>query len=130
MELPIVSKERCETLDITQQVQEACHQWGGTGALLVYCPHTTAGVAINEHADPDVMRDLMDTLSRMVPHGGAYAHSEGNSDAHIKSVLTGNRVVLPVRGGHLLLGRWQGVFFLEFDGPRHRTLWLHFLHGE
>jgi len=130
MEITVVSKNRCEAIDITGEAQEACHRWGGTGALLVYCPHTTAGVAVNEHADPDVMRDVMETLARAVPHAGPYAHAEGNSDAHIKSVLTGNQVAVPVRAGRLLLGRWQGVFFLEFDGPRHRALWLHFLHGE
>jgi secondary thiamine-phosphate synthase enzyme len=130
MEIPVVSKKRCEALDATEQLQEACRRWGGTGALLVYCPHTTAGVTINEHADPDVMHDVTDTLSRMAPHGGPYSHSEGNSDAHIKSVLAGNQVVVPVRDGRLLLGRWQGVFFLEFDGPRNRTLWLNFLRGE
>ena len=130
MEINIVTKRHCEAIDITAQLQEACRHWGGTGALLAYCPHTTAGVAVNEHADPDVMRDLAEALARVVPHDGPYAHSEGNSDAHIKSVLAGNQVVVPVRDGHLLLGRWQGAFFLEFDGPRHRTLWLYFLHGE
>jgi secondary thiamine-phosphate synthase enzyme len=128
--MPVVSKKRCEALDITGPLQEVCNRWGGTGALLVYCPHTTAGVAINEHADADVMDDVAGALSRLVPHHGPYAHAEGNSDAHIKSVLTGNQVVVPVCDGHLLVGRWQGVFFLEFDGPRHRTLWLNFLRGE
>jgi secondary thiamine-phosphate synthase enzyme len=130
MELPVVTKTRCEAVDITPEAQEACRRWGGTGALLVFCPHTTAGVTINEHADPDVLRDVLGALSRAVPHGGPYAHAEGNSDAHIKSVLTGNQVLVPVQDGRLLMGRWQGIFFLEFDGPRQRTVWLHFFKGE
>ena len=130
MELPVATQKRIEAVDITHAVQEACKKWGGTGAVLVYCPHTTAAVTINEHADPDVMRDVLATLAEAAPANGPYSHAEGNADAHVKSVLTGNQAVVPVRGGNLLLGRWQGVFFLEFDGPRHRTLWVHFLAGE
>lgn len=130
MELPVVTQKRIEAVDITQQVQDACKKWGGTGAVLVYCPHTTAAVAVNEHADPAVVRDVLSVLSEAAPANGAYTHAEGNADAHIKSVLTGNQALVPVRSGTLLLGRWQGIFFMEFDGPRHRTLWVHFLAGE
>ena len=130
MELPVATLKRIEAVDITLQVQEACKKWGGTGAVLVYCPHTTAAVAVNEHADPDVVRDILGVLNEAAPANGAYTHAEGNADAHIKSVLTGHQALVPVRGGNLLLGRWQGIFFFEFDGPRHRTLWVHFLTGE
>jgi secondary thiamine-phosphate synthase enzyme len=127
MELAVVTQKRCEALDITRNVQQACRQWGGTGAVLVYCPHTTASVAVNEKFDPTVAEDILGWFGRMVPEDAGYKHAEGNADAHIKSLLGGNHVLVPVRQGNLLVGRWQGVFFLEFDGPRHRTLWLNFL---
>lgn len=127
MEISITSKKRCEVLDITRNVQQACRKWGGTGLVHVYCPHTTCGVAVNEKFDPDVRRDVLDWLERAVPPDGVYRHEEGNADAHIKSLLTGSQVLIPVRQGNLLLGRWQGVLFLEFDGPRSRTLWASFI---
>ncbi len=127
MDLTLASQERCEVMDITANVQRACRQWGGSGAVLVYCPHTTGGVTLNEKFDPTVRQDLLHWMERLVPAGAVYAHAEGNADAHIKASLTGSQVLIPVRQGNLLLGRWQGLFFLEFDGPRHRTLWLSFL---
>jgi secondary thiamine-phosphate synthase enzyme len=129
MEISIHTQKRSEVMDITRNVQQACKQWGGTGLVQVYCPHTTCGVAVNEKFDPAVREDVLAFLERAIPQKGPYIHEEGNSDAHIKSLLVGNQTVLPVRQGTLLLGRWQGVFFLEFDGPRARTLWLTFLAG-
>jgi len=95
------------------------------GVLTVFVPHTTAGVAINEHADPDVMRDVGMVLDRLVPwQDPGYRHGEGNSAAHVKAILTGPSVQVLVRSGRLVLGVWQGVFFCEFDGPRSREVWL------
>ena len=92
------------------------------GICLVAVAHTTAGVFVNENADPDVTRDLLGALRRLVPDEGDYRHAEGNSPAHIKAVLTGNDVALALRGGALALGRWQGIFLAEFDGPRARSV--------
>jgi len=114
---------RVAMVDVTGKVQAAVDQAGiDAGTCLVYVPHTTAGVAINENADPSVCRDIEATLSKLVPHRGDYAHLEGNSDAHVKSVLVGPSVTIPVESGRLVLGTWQGVFFCEFDGPRTRTV--------
>ena len=89
---------------------------------MVYCPHTTAGVTINEHADPDVARDIQDWLDEAVPRRRGWRHLEGNADGHVKAALVGSSVTIPVAEGRLLLGTWQGVFFCEFDGPRTRHL--------
>jgi secondary thiamine-phosphate synthase enzyme len=89
---------------------------------MVFVPHTTAAVTINENADPDVMRDIQSELNRIVPENGRYSHSEGNSDAHIKASVLGASEVLPVQNGSLVLGTWQGVYFAEFDGPRQRRV--------
>jgi len=127
MEITLASQRRCEVLDITRNVQQACRQWGGSGLVHLYCPHTTCSIAVNEKFDPTVRQDILAWLERAVPQGGPYDHAEGNADAHIKALLGGNQVLIPVRQGNLLVGRWQGVLFLEFDGPRHRTLWAHFI---
>lgn len=106
---------------ITQQVQQAVADSGtAEGICLVYCPHTTAGLTINENADPDVARDLLLALRLASPDRKEYRHFEGNSPAHYKALLTGNAVQVPVSGGRLALGRWQGIYFCEFDGPRNR----------
>ena len=119
----VTTRSRIECVEITQQVQDAVSRARvRSGAVLVCSPHTTAGVTVNEHADPDVMEDVMATLSQMVPRQGRYAHAEGNSDAHIKAVLVGSSVVLPIENGRLALGTWQGVYFCEFDGPRRRRV--------
>jgi secondary thiamine-phosphate synthase enzyme len=91
-----------------------------TGLCHVYVPHTTAGVFINENADPDVMADVLATLDALVPWDNHYRHAEGNAAAHIKAVLMGSSQTIPVRNGRLALGRWQGIYFAEFDGPRER----------
>jgi secondary thiamine-phosphate synthase enzyme len=110
-------------IDITAQVAEAASDFRCT-AILVYVPHTTAGVLINEHADPDVARDIVAALDRMVPADGIYQHSEGNSHAHVKASLVGTSQLVPLEQGSLALGIWQGVFLAEFDGPRTRTVYV------
>ena len=115
-------------IDITSPVQEAVGRSGvGDGLCHVFCPHTTAGLVVNEGADPDVRADLLNALGRLAPADGSYAHAEGNADAHILSTLTGTSVRILVRGGELDLGRWQAVFFCEFDGPRRREVWVRLL---
>ncbi len=99
------------------------------GALLVYCPHTTAAITINEDYDPDVKRDILDKLQREIPKDDGYHHAEGNSDAHLKSSLVGTSELAPVVNGRITLGRWQGLLFCEFDGPRKREVWITFLPG-
>ena len=111
------TRRHVEFVDITSQVAEVA---AGDGAVLVFVPHTTAGVTINENADSSVCADLEMTLERVVPGGLPFAHLEGNSDAHVKASLMGSSVLVPVRGGRLQLGTWQGVYFAEFDGPRRR----------
>jgi secondary thiamine-phosphate synthase enzyme len=130
MELSLSTKSRSEIQDVTRQVQQACRKWGKTGFVHLFCPHTTAGVALNENYDPTVKEDILDWVDGAVPRSEAYAHKEGNADAHIKSALVGSTLLLPVRRGTMLLGRWQGIYFTEFDGPRQRTLRISFLPGE
>ena len=110
-------------MDVTAQVQKVVASSGVvTGVCYLYVPHTTAAITINECADPDVARDVEGALDLLIPARGPYRHSEGNSDSHVKSVLVGASQVIHVEGGKLVLGRWQGVFFCEFDGPRDRRL--------
>jgi len=112
-------------VNITALVAEAARELGvREGALTVFVPHTTAGVTINENADPDVVRDITTALDRLVPWRGDYQHGEGNSAAHIKASLMGSSVRVLVSSGRLQLGTWQGVFFCEFDGPRQREVWV------
>jgi len=121
-----VRTERREQLvDITRDVGDAVRRLGlESGAVLVYCPHTTAGIAVNEGYDPDVAADVLRWMAGRVPHRDGYAHAEGNSDSHIKAILTGGSQLLPVEGGELALGRWQAVFLAEYDGPRQREVWV------
>ena len=119
--LSLQTRRRCEFVDITGQVQEAVHKCGlRDGAVSVFVQHTTAGVTINENADPSVVSDMLGLLERLVPEKGGYRHSEGNSDSHCKASLMGASVTVPVQGGELVLGTWQGIYFCEFDGPRSR----------
>lgn len=115
---------------ITQQVREAVRHSGlENGAVLIYCPHTTAGITINENADPDVQRDLVLALCSFFPDRADYRHAEGNSAAHLKASLVGSSATVPVRAGALVLGTWQGIYFCEFDGPRRRTVYVQPLAG-
>ena len=116
--------------DITMQVQDAVRQSGVTdGLCIVFIPHTTAAVTINENADPDVVRDLNMELDKIVPWEDGYHHIEGNSAAHLKSSLVGASEHIIIEGGRLLLGTWQGVYFCEYDGPRHRKAIVKIIEG-
>jgi len=117
------TSQRIEIVDITSIVSEKVRSVEN-GVVVLYVPHTTAGVFINEGFDPTVREDLIDTLQRLVPYSAAYKHLEGNADAHIKSTLIGSSITVIVENGRLMLGRWQSIFFAEFDGPRRREVWL------
>ncbi|MDD2463430.1 MAG: secondary thiamine-phosphate synthase enzyme YjbQ [Desulfobulbus sp.] len=120
----ISSHQRLEMVNITDRLQKVVIDHGiDEGILYVYNPHTTAGLLINEGADPDVQRDLLGALSRIVPSDYPYQHAEGNSPAHLLTALTRSSVNLFIHQGHLQLGTWQRVFFTEFDGPRTRKVW-------
>jgi secondary thiamine-phosphate synthase enzyme len=112
-------------VDITDQVRRAVRELGlREGMATVFVPHTTAGITIQENADPDVVRDMLMELSKIVPFEDGYHHAEGNSAAHLKTSLVGSSIQLLVEGGELLFGTWQGVYFCEFDGPRTRKVWV------
>lgn len=129
-ELSLQTSSRTEMKNITSTLRKLVRDKGWReGALLVFSPHTTAGLTVNEAADPDVASDIAGFLNRLVPQSGSFAHAEGNSDAHVKTSLFGPQVLLPVSGGELRLGTWQGVYFCESDGPRKRSLWAQFLPG-
>ena len=116
---------RTEMIDITPHVQEAIAAEGvDSGLCTVFVPHTTAGVTINENADPDVPRDILKELNKVIPFDDGYAHCEGNSAAHIKSSLVGCAATAIVEDGQLQLGTWQSIFFCEFDGARSRSVWV------
>ena len=120
----ISTKNRNQMIDITSQVRSLVGQSGVTdGDVIVYCPHTTAAITINENADPSVPHDMLLTLEELLPqHRSGYRHSEGNSDSHCKSSLVGCSEQILIKGGSLQLGTWQGIFFCEFDGPRSRKV--------
>jgi secondary thiamine-phosphate synthase enzyme len=119
------TKAREELIDITRTVEEYVRSSGiKEGLCVVYVPHTTAAVTINEDADPSVREDILRQLKNLAPRKGEYSHLEGNSDAHIKSSLLGASQTIPVHEGRLVLGTWQGVFFCEFDGPRDRRFYV------
>lgn len=124
----IDTHERFEIVSITQEVKDHLAESGlREGAVLVFVPHTTAGVTINENADPDVLRDLMLVIERNIPDYQEFRHSEGNSDAHVRSSLMGCSLLIPVENGTMALGTWQGIYFCEFDGPRRRRVLLQYL---
>jgi secondary thiamine-phosphate synthase enzyme len=125
--LSIKTRDRSEMIDITSEVEQEVKKSGITdGVCFLYVPHTTAGITINESADPSVVSDIQATLDRLIPWEAGYRHLEGNSAAHIKSSLLGNAAVVFVESGRLKLGTWQGIFFCEFDGPRSRKLHMKF----
>lgn len=122
-EIQVKTKQRNELVDITPQVEKAVEESGiAEGICVLAVPHTTAAVTVNENADPSVKADIIAKLSALAPAGDRYQHREGNADAHIKATLVGPSEVLLVKGGQLMLGTWQGVFFCEFDGPRTRQV--------
>jgi len=124
-ELSLQTDGRTDFVDLTGLVQSAVSDLGLTeGAVLVFNPHTTAAVTINEGADPDVVRDMTVSLDRVVPWQDGYRHAEGNAAAHIKASLFGSSVTVIVSGGKLRLGTWQKIWFCEFDGPRRRRVWV------
>ena len=125
----IVTTKRAELTDITGLISDAVKKSGvSEGVVLIFIPHTTAGVMINENGDPDIKRDLLMALERMVPNSG-FRHFEGNSDSHTKSLLTGSQISVIIDCGKLVLGTWQSVYFAEYDGPRHRKIHTKILKG-
>ena len=130
-ELTIETNRTCEIIDVTRRIEALLPREIAEGICVVYCPHTTAGVTVNENYDPDVKHDLLAKLDRLIPQReDYYQHGEGNSAAHLKTLLTGLSQTVPFRQGRLELGTWQGIYFCEFDGPRTRTLRLYFLKTE
>jgi len=119
------TEKRNVLVDITNMIKSSISDdFHGEGVLFVFCPHTTAALAINESADPDVSLDIEETLSSIIPANNNYHHFEGNSDSHIKTVITGQSLSIPFLEGKLILGKWQGIFFCEYDGPRSREVYL------
>jgi len=121
--LQIKTHGRTQFVDITNEIQSLVTKSATqSGICHLYVPHTTAAITINEHADPDVAHDVEGIFDRLIPHHGPYKHAEGNSDSHMKAVLVGTTQTIFIESGKLVLGRWQGIFFCEFDGPRDRQL--------
>ncbi|MCC6155307.1 MAG: YjbQ family protein [Candidatus Hydrogenedentes bacterium] len=124
-ELTVTTSEHCQFVNIDRSVQRVIEEAGVTnGICVIFVPHTTAGITINENADPDVVSDMKMILDRIVPWEGGYDHAEGNSAAHVKASMMGNSVHVIVRNGHLQFGTWQSIHFCEFDGPRTRKVWV------
>jgi len=127
-EISLQTNSRVEMIDVTSAVQKAVNEEKiETGLCLIYTPHTTAAVTINENADPDVPRDILEALERAVPLRANYRRTEGNSAAHIKSSLVGASELVIIENGRLILGTWQSIFFCEFDGPRTRKVIIKFI---
>ena len=115
--------DREAMIDVTREIATVVSGSGiAAGVVTLFVPHTSAGITINENADPDVTTDMLDWLRRLIPRDAGFRHAEGNSDAHLKSSLVGTSVQVPLVDGRLLLGQWQGIYFCEFDGPRLRQL--------
>jgi secondary thiamine-phosphate synthase enzyme len=127
-EITVTTERRTQLINITKQVQEALGEANGAAAALVYVPHTTAGVTINEHADPAVARDLESALEKVVDDGWEWKHVEDpdgpNAPSHVRASLINPQILVPLRDGELALGTWQGIFFCEFDGPRRRKVYV------
>ena len=131
MTLTVKSKLRTQLIDITSEIQKVVRSSGiSEGLCMLYVPHTTAAITINESADPSVATDIMMVLDEVIPWKADYRHLEGNSPAHIKSTLVGASEVIAIESGSLVLGTWQGIFFCEFDGPRTRSIHMRLLKGE
>jgi secondary thiamine-phosphate synthase enzyme len=126
--LTVKTGSRTDLIDITSQINEIIGESGiSEGVCFIFVPHTTAGVTINESADPDVKTDIKTALDKLIPWNDNYKHNEGNSAAHLKTTLVGSSEQIPIENGSLFLGTWQGVFFCEFDGPRMRKIHINFL---
>jgi secondary thiamine-phosphate synthase enzyme len=127
----VKSKTQTELIDITPQIQDIIVSADiGEGICMLYVPHTTAAITINESADPSVKNDILMILNEVIPWKAAYRHLEGNSPAHIKSTLVGPSELIAIENGRLVLGTWQGIFFCEFDGPRTRKVHVRLLEGK
>jgi secondary thiamine-phosphate synthase enzyme len=123
IEIEINTDKRNQFIDFTHRVQKIVDDYGiKEGTAEIFVPHTTAAVTINENADPDVKSDILNFLERLIPKNAAFRHSEGNSDAHLKSSLLGTHTTVFISDGQLALGTWQGIYFCEFDGPRSRRI--------
>lgn len=121
----IRTDKRIDLIDITDKVQRVVSQSKiQDGICFLFCPHTTAGITINENADPSVRSDIINTLNKLIPENANYAHAEGNADSHIKSSLFGSSLIIFIEDGQLKFGTWQGIFFCEGDGPRPREVWV------
>jgi len=126
----VKTSRKTELLDITEDIRKKMHSAGfRSGIVMVYVPHTTAAVTINESADPDVSRDILMILDQLAPQKAGYRHAEGNSAAHVKASLTGQSILFGVEDGRPVLGTWQAIFFCEFDGPRSRRVDINFIAG-
>jgi secondary thiamine-phosphate synthase enzyme len=123
---PVKTRQRSEIVDVTDAVRRIVRQKRVTdGMAIVFIPHTTAAVTINENYDPDVKSDLLKKLETLIPkHESYYQHDEGNSDSHVKTAFVGNSATVLIENGELVLGRWQGIYFCEFDGPRQREMYV------
>jgi secondary thiamine-phosphate synthase enzyme len=129
--LEISSSLKEELIDITPHIENFVEKEGvENGICIIYTPHTTSGIMINENADPDVKRDILMMLNRLVPEGIPYSHTEGNFPAHIKSAVIGNSRIVPIHKGKLCLGTWEGIFLCEFDGPRRRKVYIEILRSK
>ncbi|PKM83704.1 MAG: hypothetical protein CVU88_01620 [Firmicutes bacterium HGW-Firmicutes-13] len=126
--IDVNTTQRTQFIDLTYQVERLVKEEGiEDGVCCLYVPHTTAGLTINENADPAVVQDIINTLNNLIPFEGNYRHMEGNSAAHIKASMMGSSINILVRGGKLILGTWQGAYFCEFDGPRSRKVFAKFI---
>jgi secondary thiamine-phosphate synthase enzyme len=126
--ISLKTDNRIELIDITDKVQAVVTKSKiKDGICFIFCPHTTAGLTINENADPSVRRDIINALKKLVPENAGYSHTEGNADSHIKSSLFGSSLTIFIEGGQLAFGTWQGIYFCEGDGPRSREIWVKIL---
>ncbi len=131
MIITVKTRAKTELIDITSEIEQAVHSSGIIeGLCMLYVPHTTAAITINESADPNVKADIMMILNKIVPWEAGYRHLEGNSPAHVKSTIVGPSEMIAIENSRLLLGTWQGIFFCEFDGPRTRKVNVRFLQGK
>ncbi|MEK6647403.1 MAG: secondary thiamine-phosphate synthase enzyme YjbQ [Candidatus Firestonebacteria bacterium] len=125
IKIDVHTNARVEFKDVTGEIGKAVSKSNiENGICYIFVPHTTAGITINENADPDVREDMIATFNKVIPFNGDYAHIEGNSAAHIKASIMGFSEIVLIENGKLQLGHWQGIYFCEFDGPRHRKLWI------